>query len=140
MENVGLVTADFFIHLCHLTTRAINYQVSVFCVTFLCFLIQFFQGPIGILLIITCLYYSIIYLEVSLANAVEILVEWLWPIIHITLRSVESFLQSATSFVRKIDEMGESMICDWAQLWCVQFGLMCHQRCSFMSKTLERFR
>lgn len=80
------------------------------------------------------------YLQISMANSAEILIEWVWPFFHLTLRAIERFLRSLTYFVISVDELGESMVCDWAQLWCMQFDLMCHQKCSFTAKTLERFR
>uniref|UniRef100_A0A915CPL9 Uncharacterized protein n=1 Tax=Ditylenchus dipsaci TaxID=166011 RepID=A0A915CPL9_9BILA len=114
---------DFFIHLCRITSNAGSYQ-----------------GPIGVLLILACLYFSLMYVEISLANSAEIALEWLWPAVHMILRSIERILRSATNFVQSVDEMGESIVCDWAHLWCIQFNLMCHQRCSFTTKTLEKFR
>ncbi|KAI1718241.1 hypothetical protein DdX_06661 [Ditylenchus destructor] len=123
MQNVGFVSVDFFIHLCRLISYAGSYQ-----------------GPIGALLIIACIYYSLVYVEISVVSAIEIGLEWAWPVLHIWLRSLESVLKTAVAAVQGVDNLGESLMCDLASHWCSQFNLMCQHRCSFTTKTLDNFR
>uniref|UniRef100_A0A7E4V6V4 ABC transmembrane type-1 domain-containing protein n=1 Tax=Panagrellus redivivus TaxID=6233 RepID=A0A7E4V6V4_PANRE len=99
-----------------------------------------YPTPIGIILILTGLYFIVMYLELSAAAFVEWLIQWFWPTTRLILRTSERILKKVAGFLSEMDVLGQSTYCDMADLWCTEFGLMCHRKCSFLDMALDRSR
>ncbi|KAI6179234.1 hypothetical protein M3Y98_00588400 [Aphelenchoides besseyi] len=78
--------------------------------------------PLGISLIFFGAYFSMFYLEISLAATVELSSNFLWPLLHVMLRAVESFFKSMGRLFISIDDVGQAMYCDLSHAWCTRFG------------------
>ncbi|KAI6221519.1 Bm67 [Aphelenchoides besseyi] len=108
--------------------------------------------PLGISLIFFGAYFSMFYMELSIAATVELSSNIIWPLIHVMLRAVESFFKSMGRLFISIDDVGQAMYCDLSHVWCTRFGnviqvivntvlgLMCYDQCSFTALALERLR
>uniref|UniRef100_A0AC34FQ56 Uncharacterized protein n=1 Tax=Panagrolaimus sp. ES5 TaxID=591445 RepID=A0AC34FQ56_9BILA len=124
LENLGQAITDFFMFLCSLLKIDAGNRTT----------------PAGCLLLLVGTYFFISYIEVSFAGMVEILFEWLWPSVHISLRMIERFFKGIGNAFAGLDDLAESSYCDMASMWCDFFNLMCSSRCSFTKFALERIR
>uniref|UniRef100_A0A914Y971 Uncharacterized protein n=1 Tax=Panagrolaimus superbus TaxID=310955 RepID=A0A914Y971_9BILA len=124
LENLGQAITDFFMFLCSLLKIDAGNRTT----------------PAGCFLLLVGTYFFISYIEVSFAGMIEILFEWLWPSIHISLRMIERFFKGIGNAFAGLDDLAESSYCDMASMWCDFFSLMCSSRCSFTKFALERIR
>lgn len=141
MENVGQIMLEVFMHFCQLIRIGLQYPVSH--ITFTMYYMEinsYLQTPFALFFIIIGTYFTLYYLEVSLAASVDLLVGLCWPVIHICLRGVERLFYSAGDWFGSVDDIGGAMYCDMAASWCQKFKLMCDAQCSFTDFTLERLR
>uniref|UniRef100_A0AC34R464 Uncharacterized protein n=1 Tax=Panagrolaimus sp. JU765 TaxID=591449 RepID=A0AC34R464_9BILA len=99
-----------------------------------------FHKPTAGLMILVGLYFTVMYLEVSFAGILHIGMEFAWPVMHVGLRMFERFFAAIAGFFSNLDDVGESVYCDVATIWCDYFHLMCENRCSYTKFALERLR
>lgn len=52
-------------------------------------------------------YFFISYIEVSLAGLIEIVCEWAWPGVHISLRMIERFFKGIGNAFAGLDDIAE---------------------------------
>ncbi|KAI6229878.1 hypothetical protein M3Y99_01123600 [Aphelenchoides fujianensis] len=121
--HVGGVALEFFLYVVGMLRYTLAYP-----------------KPCGVGLIVFGLYFSFVYLEVSLAAAVELLSNFFWPLLHVALRGVESLFKAGGHLFTAVDEVGVALHCDLSSAWCSRFGLMCDDQCSFTSLALDRLR
>ncbi|KAE9548750.1 hypothetical protein FO519_008041 [Halicephalobus sp. NKZ332] len=84
------------------------------------------------------IHFVIFHLEFSVVTLVEWTFRWFWPTVRIFLRASEVFLRGMVVFLEQISDLGEAAYCDIAETWCIQFGLMCNKKCSYLDRALKK--
>ncbi|KAI1703358.1 hypothetical protein Ddc_16593 [Ditylenchus destructor] len=64
--------------------------------------------------------------------------DWILMGMSFAVRSVISVLRQMACGLEQFADLGESMSCDWAAYLCDHLGWMCHRRCGFTARMLER--
>ncbi|KAL3117830.1 hypothetical protein niasHT_001421 [Heterodera trifolii] len=85
--------------------------------------------------ILLCIYFGMGFMERLAVAMIAACVRWAWPPVHFMHGSSRGTLFYLTDWFAWMDDFLSSWVCDMANRYCHQYGVMCDSQCSFVGRT-----
>ncbi|KAL3114867.1 hypothetical protein niasHT_014681 [Heterodera trifolii] len=85
--------------------------------------------------ILLCIYFGMGFMERLAVAMIAACVRWAWPPVHFMLGSSRGTLFYLTDWFAWMDDFLSSWVCDMANRYCHEYGVMCDSQCSFVGRT-----
>ncbi|KAL3118642.1 hypothetical protein niasHT_001037 [Heterodera trifolii] len=85
--------------------------------------------------ILLCIYFGMGFMERLAVAMISACVRWAWPPVHFMLGSSRGTLFYLTDWFAWMDDFLSSWVCDMANRYCHEYGVMCDSQCSFVGRT-----
>ncbi|KAL3117836.1 hypothetical protein niasHT_001427 [Heterodera trifolii] len=85
--------------------------------------------------ILLCIYFGMGFMERLAVAMIAACVRWAWPPVHFMLGSSRGTLFYLTDWFAWMDDFLSSWVCDMANRYCHEYGVMCDSQCSFVCRT-----
>ncbi|KAL3068220.1 hypothetical protein niasHS_016414 [Heterodera schachtii] len=82
-----------------------------------------------------CIYFGMGFMERLAVAMIAACVRWAWPPVHFMLGSSRGTLFYLTDWFAWMDDFLSSWVCDMANRYCHEYGVMCDSQCSFVGRT-----